>query len=171
MRAAGLNPVLSAQGSGASTPSGSMATADFGDLGYSSAVEALNKSAVNENLREQNKQISANTDLQRVEAQTLAANSAADVRLKNENARRVALENEALEVLPPALRGSNTDIYSKGANIATPVAKKAWSGFRAFLKGAKKGAPAGVSKARAAAMQRKVDRLNSTPNIRIRRSK
>lgn len=93
MKMAGINPILAAGGGGASTPSGSSAQVGnaLGDA-VSSAVsasrtiaEVKNLEATNENLKEQNKQIAADTVFKA--AQTGVANAQAEA-IKNDNAKK-----------------------------------------------------------------------------------
>lgn len=119
MKAAGLNPVLSANLSGASTPSGAMATMPAFENPVSSAAEVANKKATNKNLSEQNNLLRDQSAVAKAQAAKLkvdAASSAADIMRTNEDIKTKRLHNETLEMTPALLRGSN-DPMSKGATI------------------------------------------------------
>lgn len=130
LRLAGLNPILSAQGSGASTPSG--ATADVPDYGKS-ATDAIS-SAVS--IRQQKKQFE--------QIDTGIENTNADIENKKETAKLIAnqvatsaldvkskeMQNKLMkETLPAAIKKAKTegdysevkmimDLINSGANSA-----------------------------------------------------
>lgn len=101
LKAAGLNPVLAAGGSEASTPSGAMAqTPDFGSAAASAADIALKRATI-KNVEKQNDKISAETGLLE-EQKRIATNgvlsSAQDVRIRKAQADKEELTKKPYEV-------------------------------------------------------------------------
>ena len=95
MKAAGINPMLSAQLGGASTPMGASATMQ-NELGpaVSSAMDAQRSIAEIRNLREQNRNLKAQTS--KIGADTSAAQ--ADARLKVASAKQVESALQGIKV-------------------------------------------------------------------------
>lgn len=111
LRAAGLNPILSAGGSGASTPGGSAGTAidivgDAALQGVSGAMQSLRLDAEMDNLREQNKNISQDTALKKEQEW----NNMMQGRLAAQQMKKVAAEEEAVR--------ANTDILREDLSTA-----------------------------------------------------
>lgn len=120
LRAAGLNPILSAGGTGASTPGGASYTAQapkMGDLGnyISTARQA---SAAYDNVKEDTNLKSANTDLSRTEKSLKQASTAlqneqienARVERENERKKGLILEDQARK------QRIDTDFYDRNKN-------------------------------------------------------
>lgn len=106
-RAAGLNPILVAKLGGASSPAGAMYTAQ-NELspGVTTALAARRQNAdianleeTNQNLREQNKKIQSDTDLNKA----LEVSAKADAVLKATNARQVQQQTQNIAAELPGL--------------------------------------------------------------------
>lgn len=101
MRAAGLNPVLSATRGGASTPSGSMASMPaFENIATSAADVALKKETVT-NMKEQNKLTKDQAALARAQARKTMADtavSAQDARIRSAQADKEQLTKAPYKV-------------------------------------------------------------------------
>lgn len=103
LRAAGLNPVLSAGGSGASTPNGAMAT--FQDAitpAISTAMQMKRVDAEVANMAEQNKTIQSQTKLN----EALKVKAGADAMLSVNSAKNAALTGD---LLSNSLKKSDVD--------------------------------------------------------------
>jgi len=109
LRAAGLNPILSSLGSGATTPSGASYDAkDTITPAIHSALASKRNSAEVANLLAQNKQIDSQTALNK----SLAVAANADALLKSNNAR-VAANNAAISSADLPLAALKADAMSK----------------------------------------------------------
>lgn len=93
MRKAGLNPILTFTHGGASTPSGAMSSSlSEQGAGLSSAMDARRLYAEIQNLKEMNKKIASDTQLNKA----LRKAALADTELKSNSARNIDLASEKL---------------------------------------------------------------------------
>lgn len=98
LKAAGLNPMLSAKFGGSSTPAGAGIPAVNTLSGaVSSSLQARRLEADLENLRETNEKIKSDTALNR----DLAEKAKADTRLSNNSAKNVSVQNRIIESQVP----------------------------------------------------------------------
>ncbi|QCQ85123.1 DNA pilot protein [Blackfly microvirus SF02] len=108
LKAAGLNPILSAGGDGSSTPPGARAEMmDAGGTAISSAMASKRLNAEIENIRATNDKIKADTQKSNSDTalnKTLEHQSNAQANLLNNSAKKVALDTSKSEATAPLFK-------------------------------------------------------------------